>query len=265
MLRANVPASFRPGRWMYCKVVGLRWPAKVAMAWSSTPARASSVRRERRSVWVLKPGTSASRAIRRMTSQDPQGQRLRVVDPGPGCGASMARLRIGSWRATTRMADHSASLGLTAASGSGEAGRAAAHDVPDRPGWLCAALFHEVVVEQADDSHPLMQPGIGRTRLRRSGRYRSQIDVLDSPRRQMTCVASDAIGACRHRVDGRTCAEVEMIRQPAPIGVDRPDSQCEVDTHGQPSQGRWRGRYDRLALLQRHDDSYEPFGDLTTR
>ena len=41
-------------------VVGLRWPANVAIVCNSQPARARSVKQRWRSVWVLNAGTPAA-------------------------------------------------------------------------------------------------------------------------------------------------------------------------------------------------------------
>jgi len=66
MPRCNLADSSRPDRWMYCIVVSVwRWPAKVAMACSSHPLRARSVRHRWRNVWVPNRGTLAAKAMRR--------------------------------------------------------------------------------------------------------------------------------------------------------------------------------------------------------
>jgi hypothetical protein len=53
---------------MYCRVESvLRCPAKVAIACTSQPIRARSVRHRCRVVWVEKRGTSAASAARRTT------------------------------------------------------------------------------------------------------------------------------------------------------------------------------------------------------
>ena len=64
MPRASLPASRgRKGGCTAVVVAGSRCPAKVAMACSSHPARARSVRQRWRSVCVLKRGTPAASAI----------------------------------------------------------------------------------------------------------------------------------------------------------------------------------------------------------
>ena len=58
----------RPDRWMYCSVESvLRCPAKVAIACSSQPIRARSVRHRCRVVWVENRGRLAANATRRTT------------------------------------------------------------------------------------------------------------------------------------------------------------------------------------------------------
>jgi hypothetical protein len=99
--RFSLAARSLPDRWMYRSVDSVdRCPANVAIACSSQPIRARSVRHRCRVVWVENRGTSATSATRRTTFDQVHkvsgSPRLRLdsdKNSGPLARLSVARCR----------------------------------------------------------------------------------------------------------------------------------------------------------------------------